>query len=102
MSNLSRRKGRDGENEVRTLLAEAGLHVEALGGRTDQPDALLAATRIGVVIVEVKRQETARPWQWWQQATDSAHGLPTVVAFRRSRSRWLALVDLEQLAKLLP
>ena len=86
---------------MRALLERLGLHAEALGGRADQPDALLAVTRIGPVVIEVKRQETARPWAWIEQADDAARGLPAVVAFRRNRSRWHAIIDLEQLAELL-
>lgn len=101
MSNRERAKGRAGEAEVRALLAEAGLHAEALGGRADQADALIVAARLEPVFLEVKRQETARPWQWWQQAAANARGSAPAVAFRRSRSPWLVMLDLEHFARLL-
>jgi hypothetical protein len=50
--------------------------------------------------VEVKRHEVARPWAWWAQAVEEAPPwhMP-LVAFRRNRSRWLALTDLEELTR---
>lgn len=52
--------------------------------------------------LEVKRQEVARPWLWWEQAAAEAPaGVMPIVAFRRSRSPWLAIVELEALAELI-
>jgi hypothetical protein len=101
VSNRERRKGRDGETEVRHLLARHGLVAHPLGGREDQADALIVVARERAVLLEVKRQETARVWAWWEQASDNAGQELPVVAFRRSRSPWLCLLPLEDLAALL-
>lgn len=101
MSNRERRKGADGEREVVALLRAAGLPVDRTarqGGISVRGD--LAG--IPGVHVEVKRQEQARPWAWWEQAqADAPAGTIPVVAFRRSRSEWLALLPLDALARLL-
>jgi len=101
VSNRERRKGRDGEAEVRRLAVAAGLVAQPFGGREDQPDTLLFAGGRKPIALEVKRQETARPWAWWEQASANAAGMTPVVAFRRSRSEWLAIVQLSELLELL-
>ena len=95
MSRRERDKGVRGEREVLEILTRAGFTVRGLEATGDH----LAFGRGLVLHVESKRQETARPWAWWEQAEpETPEGAMTVVAFRRSRSRWLALVDLEALA----
>lgn len=51
--------------------------------------------------IEVKRTERAEPWKWWEQAERDADGRMPVVAFRRSRAPWLAIVELDELLALL-
>lgn|GEM_PF-1925470 len=101
MSGSERRKGSAGELEVAAIFQTAGFDCERVpnsGGLRIKGDLYGDVP----AHVEVKRHETARPWAWWQQASEETpQGLLTVVAFRRSRSRWLAMVDLEQLAELL-
>lgn len=101
MSRTERDKGRKGEAEVAAIYAAAGLQVRGLEGSGDH--LVVCEPSSGRVLhSEVKRQETARPWAWWEQAsTEAPAGTMPVVAFRRNRSRWLAIVDLEQLAELL-
>ena len=101
MSRSERAKGKAGEAEVRALLLSHGLNAQPLGGRLDQSDQLVGRIAGRWLSVEVKRQETARPWAWWEQAQQQAGAALPVVAFRRSRSRWLALLELEDLAALL-
>lgn len=98
MSAAERRKGVRGEREVLEVFRRAGFTVRGLEGSGDH-----LALGYGLVLhVESKRQETARPWAWWEQASnETPAGAHTVVAFRRSRSPWLAMVDLETLAELL-
>ena len=94
MSRRERDKGVRGEREVLERLESAGFTVRGLEGSGDH----LAIGHGLMLHVESKRQETARPWAWWEQASsETPDGCVTVVAFRRSRSRWLALVDLEEL-----
>lgn len=55
-----------------------------------------------VLHVETKRTENARPWAWLAQAEpETPPGAITLVAFRRSRSKWYALVPLDDLASAL-
>lgn len=94
MSSSERRKGVRGEREVLETFMRHGFAVRGLEGSGDH----LALIDGLVVHVESKRQETARPWAWWEQASsETPPGALTVVAFRRSRSSWLALVSLEEL-----
>jgi hypothetical protein len=84
-----------GEREVLQLLEARGFTVRGLEATGDH----LAFGHGLVLHVETKRQETARPWAWLEQAEREAPaGAMTLVAFRRSRSRWYALVPLEDLA----
>lgn len=100
MSRSQRDKGLRGEHEVRELYERHGLEVRGLEATGDH--LIVCAPGSGLTIhSEVKRQETARPWAWWEQAsTEAPAGAMPVVAFRRNRSQWLGIVDLEQLAEL--
>jgi hypothetical protein len=111
VSRAERAKGLAGEAEVRAIYEAAGFTVRGLEGTGDHlavVDALpLGAELAGVptmrrrllVHSEVKRQEVARPWQWWEQAeAEAPPGALAIVAFRRNRSPWLALANLEHLA----
>ena len=94
MSRVERAKGVRGEREVLELLERAGFEVRGLEATGDH----LAIGHGLTLHVETKRQELARPWAWWEQASSEAPaGTFPLVAFRRSRSRWLAIVDLEEL-----
>lgn len=101
MSRAERDKGRAGEREVAAVYEAAGLTVRGLEGGGDH--LLVCGGENGLVIhSEVKRQETARPWAWWEQSSSEAPGgaWPTV-AFRRNRSPWLVMVQLQHFAALL-
>lgn len=101
MSNSERRKGTSGELEVRDLFRAGGFDCD----RTPNSGALrITGDLYGSVPahLEVKRQEVARPWQWFEQAqAEAPAGVMPVVAFRRSRSPWLAIVPLEALVALM-
>jgi hypothetical protein len=112
VSRSERAKGLKGEHEVRELYERHGFEVRGLEGTGDHL-ALLhgietlpggvtwanSARRPLTIHSESKRQETARPWQWWAQAeAEAPAGTLAVVAFRRNRSPWLALADLDRLA----
>ena len=101
MSRTERDKGRRGQAEVRDLLRGHGIAVHA--GQANLAAACdVLATANGLAFhVEVKRQETARPWPWIAQAeADAAEGTVPVVAFRRSHSKWYAIIALDDLAGL--
>jgi Holliday junction resolvase len=96
-----RRKGQGGEREVAEAFRSAGFDCD----RTPNSGALRIRGDLHgdvPVHVEVKRQEVARPWLWAEQAaTDAGAGAPWLVAMRRSRSQWLAMMPLEQAVRLL-
>lgn len=95
MSRRERDKGVRGEREVLDLLRARGFEVRGLEATGDH----LAFTTGLVFHVETKRQETARPWAWLEQAeAEAPAGAIPLVAFRRSRSKWYALVPLDALA----
>lgn len=107
MANLSRRKGVEGEREVAAIWREHGFDVRGLELQGDHtvihveaepwhphPDLRLHS--------EVKRREKTRPYEWMAQAESEAPaGAVPVVAFRRNRSKWYALLSLDDLARLL-
>lgn len=101
MSRRERDKGVRGEREVAAIYEARGLEVRGLEATGDH--LIVCAPELGLVIhSETKRQETARPWAWWEQATSEAEpGAMPVVHFRRNRSPWLAIVNAEQLADLI-
>ena len=98
MSGRERRKGVEGERQVRTIFERAGFTVRGLEGAGDH----LALMGRLVLHVEAKRQETARPWQWARQAIAEAPiGSLPLVAMRCSRMPWLAMTPLTDFARLL-
>lgn len=98
MSRSERDKGVRGEREVLDCFERHGIEIRGLEATGDH----LAFAGGRAIHVETKRQETARPWAWWDQASSEApKGTTPVVAFRRSRSPWLAIVDLEWLVAML-
>ena len=101
MSNSERRKGKSGELEVAAIFTDAGFDCD----RTPNSGALRIRGDLHgdlPVHVEVKRQEVARPWLWAEQAaTDAGAGARWLVAMRRSRSPWLAMMPLDEAVRLL-
>ena len=101
MSAMSRRKGGNGEREVVDLLRAHGWpHARRVfdsgsagGGDVQGPPG---------VVFEVKRTERLRIHEALEQAAAGCqpHELP-VVAFRRSRGRWYAALELDELLALL-
>lgn len=100
MGRSERDKGIKGEREVATVYELAGLEVRGLESTGDH--LVVCGPASGLVLhSEVKRQETARVWLWWEQAhAELEPGAVAVVAFRRNRSPWLALTSLAELARL--
>jgi hypothetical protein len=112
---MERRKGIEGEREVRALYETHGYEVRGLEAGGDHMAVLHGLTSLTAmpgtdsmirrpltVHSEVKRAETARVWAWWEQASaETPPGSLTVIAFRRSRSPWLALANLDALASAL-
>jgi hypothetical protein len=101
MGRSEREKGRKGEAEVAAIFRRHGLEVRGLEATGDHLVVCSAAIAL-TLHSEVKRQETARVWLWWEQAAGEAPpGVWPLVTFRRSRSPWLSLIATEELAGLL-
>lgn len=101
MSRSEREKGARGEREVAAIFRAHGFDCE----RTPNSGGLRVKGDLAGNVpahVEVKRQETARPWAWFAQAQAEATpaNMP-IVAFRRNDSPWLAIVKLEDLIDLI-
>jgi Holliday junction resolvase len=101
VSGTERRKGKSGELEVAGIFRAAGFDCD----RTPNSGGLRIRGDLHGDLpmhVEVKRQETARPWLWAEQAAaDADDGAGWLVAMRRSRSPWLAMLPLAELVRLL-
>ena len=102
MSRRERDKGAAGEREVAAIFRAHGFDCDRVpnsGGLRLKGD--LWGARLPVH-VEVKRQERLQLWEWWGQAeSDAGVKQRPVVAFRRNRSEWLAVVRLDDLVELL-
>lgn len=97
----SRRKGADGERELAAWLRERG--VSARRGRqfcggAESPDV---ATDLEHVHFECKRVERFNVYEALDQAIGDAGERLPVVAHRRNRGAWVAILPLERLLPLL-
>jgi len=99
----SRRKGRTGEAELRSIFHTAGATVHA-GQRNLVGECDLLVTIRGSserLHVECKRQERLRLPEWLAQAAkDASPDAAPVVVFRQSHGRWYAALALDDLLRL--
>lgn len=91
----SRRKGKDGELELAALLRDYGFDARRgrqYQGGDDSPDIVHS---IPGIHLECKRCERGNPYDWLAQADAECpiEAIP-VVAHRRSRQQWIAMLDL--------
>jgi Holliday junction resolvase len=111
VSKASRDKGAAGELEVVHILQDHGWKRarRTHDGREQSLRGDIANGPEGIHL-EIKRAERCSIWDWWEQANLDSVGLvpheesnfkTPVVAFRRSRSPWLALIELDELLPLL-
>lgn len=98
----SRAKGKVGELELAAFLRERGFDGARRGqqfrGGGDSPDV------IGVpgCHIECKRVESGNLYTWLDQAErDKAPGLIPVVAHRRNRREWVAILPLDDFLSLI-
>lgn len=98
MSAASRRKGVGGEREVAAIFQAAGFDVRGLEGQGDH----LCVRRDGLTLhSEVKRRERLNVWELIaQMEAEAPQGVVPVGTFRRNRSRWYAVVALDDLLRL--
>lgn len=100
----SRNKGKVGELELVSFLKDHG-YGEAFRGQqfhggADSPDVVVPG--LEGVHFECKRVEKGNLYDWLKQAKrDSAEGEIPVVAHRKNREDWVAILPLEDLLSLL-
>lgn len=97
----SKRKGKAGELELAHYLTDHG-HPARRGqqfrGGSDSPDVICPSLPVHF---EAKRTERLRIHEAMTQAIDEAGDRVPVVAYRRNRSEWLAILRLDDLLELM-
>lgn len=96
----SRAKGKAGELELAAFLRSFGYEArrgQQFSGGSDSPDVV---TSLPGVHLECKRVEKGSLYEWLDQAIRDAGSNVPVVAHRRSRSEWVAILRLEDLLNL--
>jgi hypothetical protein len=97
----SRQKGKRGELELVEFLRERGVAArrgQQFSGGADSPDVV---TALEDVHFEAKRVEAGNPYQWLDQAIADAGDKIPVVAHRRNRRDWIAIIRLADLVAIL-
>lgn len=96
-------KGKVGEREFANYLTDHGFDAERgqqHTGGADAPD--VRCTALADVHFEVKRKEAGNPYLWIEQCIkDAAPGKLHVVAHRRNKRNWIAILPMEDLMRLL-
>ena len=98
----SRAKGKRGELELAAFLRERGVEArrgQQFHGGAGSPDVVSAFPHVHF---EAKRVEAGNPYQWLDQCQrDGGEGKLHVVAHKRNRREWIAILPLDQLIDLL-
>jgi Holliday junction resolvase len=97
----SRAKGKAGELELSAFLREHGVEAKRgvqYHGGTDSPDVV---TSLPGVHFECKRVEQGNLYDWLDQAKRDAGTNIPIVAHRRNRQDWVAILPLHELVELL-
>lgn len=97
----SRQKGAAGERELAEFLRQHGYPQCRRGQQRSGADQADIIDGPPGVHFECKRVESLNVWKAFQQAERDAQGAIPVVATRRSRSGWLAILELPTLLALL-
>lgn len=97
----SRAKGCRGERELAEFIRAAGFEArrgQQYSGLSDSPDVV---TSIPGVHFECKRVEAGNLYKWLAQAKRDAKGKLPIVAHKRNREEWVAILPLDELLKFL-
>lgn len=98
----SRSKGKRGELELAKFLSDFGFEAsrgQQFKGGTDSPDVICEA--LSPFHIECKRVEAGNLYTWLEQATrDSGAKIP-IVMHRRNDKKWVAILELEHLLKVI-
>lgn len=103
MPKNSRSKGKRGELELRDVLRAHG-HTDAYRGRQyhgrdDAPDVVCDS--LPGIHFEAKRCERGNLYDWLQQAIDDAGTKTPIVAHKKNRKPWVAILRLEDLLRII-
>jgi len=100
MGKMSRDKGKTGEREVVKLFKSWGLKAF----RTAQACGMPFGSRSGVADVdlqgfhiEVKRTETAKLHEWFEQFNRDRQASPGFIMHRKNGGQWMAIVPMDML-----
>lgn len=97
----SKSKGKRGELELAAYMRERGITArrgQQYSGGGDSPDVV---TSLNDVHFECKRVEAGNLYNWLEQAQRDAGDKLPVVAHKRNRKEWVAILPLEELLCLL-
>jgi len=98
----SRAKGKRGELELSAFLDSLG-HPARRGqqfkGSGDSPDVVCPS--LPGIHLEAKRVQAGNPYNWLLQAIGDAGAKIPVVAHKRNRKEWLAILRLEDLIRII-
>lgn len=98
-----KRKGAAGERELAAFLRERGFEARRgrqFKGSADSPDVVCEA--LPLCHLECKRVERGQLYDWLAQATrDAGEGKVPVVAHRRNRQEWVAILRLDDLLEMM-
>lgn len=100
----SRQKGAAGERELAKFLKDRGLIArrgQQFSGGPGSPDVVTESYELRDVHLECKRVEAGNPYKWLEQAIRDADGKIPVVAHRKSRQDWIAILPLDDLIRIL-
>lgn len=96
-------KGKNGEREFAAKLREWGFSTARRGqqhaGGKDSPD--VRCEDLPDIHFEVKRVQAGNPYLWLTQAKRDANDKIPVVAHRRNRQDWIAVLSMDDLLNLL-
>lgn len=99
----SNAKGKVGEREFAEILRNAGFidarRGQQFAGGSDSPDVV--CEMLSHVHFEVKRTQAGNPYVWMAQAIEDAGGKVPIVAHRRNRQDWIAILRMDDLLQLL-
>ena len=102
MSINSRTKGKTGELEFAAVLKAKKLDArrgQQFSGGKDSPDVICSS--LTGVHFEVKRVQAGNPYKWLDQAQRDGVGKLPVVAHRKNRKDWIAILPMDVLLDLL-
>lgn len=101
----SRDKGARGEREFAAFLRERGVAArrgQQFSGSPDSPDVVIESGLSVAVHFEVKRTERLSLYPAMEQAKkDSSHNQIPIVAHKKNRKQWLAVLSADDLIALL-